>query len=123
MSITAATHETQRNYARRFVAAFNWAKRNGLNSAAFGAFNNPGTVAQLKTKIAALRDAASTHEADRNRYRRLYFLVDQESAGLITDADVEAARAAGGDKADAFIARFTSGLTTPTDTMISSGDF
>lgn len=125
MSISAtSTHESQKGaYARRFTAAFRWAKNNGLNSAAFGAVTNPGTKVKLLANIAALRDALSTHATDRNRWRRLYFLVNDEDASLITDADVEAARAAGGDKADAFIARFTPGLTNPTDLNFSSEDF
>ena len=104
-----APHESQQEFIRAAVAALNRLKLLGvLTATKIGTITSSGTVAKLVTLIQTNIDTPSPalHDADQVRQASLAFadlkkVLNGYGVPVIVDADVETARASGGNKFDA----------------------
>ena len=82
---------TDSNYSRELINALNMAKILGLNEAVIGAITSTGTRAKLRAKIVAL----TVSDTDAQNIRHVLSVYDKGvTMNLLTDANVESARAA-----------------------------
>lgn len=120
----AKIHTTQEGFVRSALAGMNALNRLGiLTAAVIGAITVSGTKAKLVTAIANRRAAVVLHDAQQVQQYNLAlsdfnWLID---SGVLLDADVETARAAGTDKYLALYDPIKNLLTFP-ETIINAGN-
>lgn len=84
-------HTTFSNRGRDLIGALRQAITLGLTDTVIGTITNTGTIAKLRTEMTTLQAVA--HETDQFRWDKILGLLDAaENDGIITDADVDAAR-------------------------------
>jgi hypothetical protein len=94
-------HETQKVYLEEGLAAIGAAEAFGLTDTVMGAITNPGTVDKLLTAI----DGLALHETYNVRRPQITGAIDKlRDLGVLTDADVEAGRAASSARVAAMVA-------------------